>query len=66
MKFAKAVIEKRGFVSDDELAAARNGDLNEGEVVETIANVVANIFTNYLNHVAKTEIDFPEIKVNAA
>ncbi len=66
LKFAKAVIDKRGFVSDDELAAARNGGLNEGEVVETIANVVANIFTNYVNHVAETEIDFPEVKANAA
>ena len=66
LKFAKAVIEKRGFVGDDQIAAARNGGLNEGEIVETIANVVANIFTTYLNHVAETEIDFPEVKANAA
>lgn len=27
--------------------------------METVANVVANIFTNDLNHVADTDIDFP-------
>jgi len=30
-------------------------------VTELVANVAANILTNYLNHVAQTEIDFPKI-----
>jgi hypothetical protein len=30
--------------------------------VETIANVVLNIMTNYVNHVARTLVDFPEVK----
>lgn len=39
--------------------AARATDLGDAEIVETVANVVANIFTNDLNHVADTDIDFP-------
>ncbi len=66
LTFATAVIEKRGFVSNEDLAAARNANLNDGEIVETIANVIANIFTNYLNHVAETEIDFPVVNAQAA
>jgi hypothetical protein len=31
-------------------------------VVEIIATVVANVFTNYFNHVAGTVIDFPVVK----
>ena len=66
LTFAKAVVDQRGFVSNEELAAARQGGLDEGEIVETIANVVANIFTNYINHVAETDIDFPVVRAQAA
>ena len=66
LTFAKAVVDERGFVSDADLAAARDAGLNEGEIVETVVNVVANILTNYVNHVAQTDIDFPEVKARAA
>lgn len=66
LTFALAVVEKRGFVSDEDLAAAREAGLTEGEIVETVANVVHNILTNYINHVAQTEIDFPVVRTNAA
>ena len=66
LTFAKAVVDERGFVSDAQLQAARDAGLNEGEIVETIVNVVANILTNYVNHIAQTDIDFPEVKAQAA
>ena len=30
----------------------------EGEIVELVALTALNIFTNYFNHVADTEVDF--------
>ena len=66
LTFAKAVVDERGLVSDADLNSARNAGLNDGEIVEIIANVVANILTNYINHVAQTEIDFPAVKARAA
>lgn len=66
LTFAKAVVDTRGFVSDEDLANARQAGLSDGEIVETVANVVANIFTNYINHVADTDIDFPFVKAQAA
>ncbi|MEO1135936.1 MAG: carboxymuconolactone decarboxylase family protein [Pseudomonadota bacterium] len=66
LKFAVAVVDKRGFVSNDDLSAARNAGLSEGEIVETIGVVVANILTNYINHVAQTDIDFPVVRTKAA
>jgi hypothetical protein len=36
--------------------------LSDAEIVETTAQVALNIFTNYINHVARTVVDFPEVK----
>ncbi len=66
LRFAVAVVDKRGLVSDADLAAAREAGLTQGEIVETVAVVVANILTNYINHVAQTEVDFPVVRAQAA
>lgn len=64
LAFASAVTHKRGLISDSDLQAARDGGLDDGVIVEVIGQVVANIFTNYLNHVADTEIDFPRVSAS--
>jgi hypothetical protein len=33
-----------------------------GEIVEIVAHVALNVFTNYVNKVADTEIDFPVVR----
>jgi len=65
LAFAKAVAVKRGFVSDDDLAKARKGGLDDAAITEIVANVVLNTLTNYINHVAETEIDFPKVTLAA-
>ena len=65
LDFAGAVVEKRGWVEDSDLESARSAGLSDGEIVEVIANVSLNIFTNYFNHAADTEVDFPEVKLPA-
>ncbi|MEN9866974.1 MAG: hypothetical protein RL748_2564 [Pseudomonadota bacterium] len=62
LTFANAIIDSRGRVSDAHLAAVREAGYNEAEIVEIIAHVSLNIFTNYFNFVANTEIDFPLVK----
>jgi uncharacterized peroxidase-related enzyme len=62
LKLARSVVIQRGEVSDSDFASARASGLNDGEIVETIANVALNVFTNYMNHVARTVVDFPEVK----
>ncbi|WP_424984312.1 hypothetical protein [Microbulbifer sp. S227A] len=44
----------------------RLAGLTDADIVETVGNVAANIFTNYLNHVADTDIDFPVRNAHAA
>lgn len=59
--FARALIKNRGQVSDADLQAVKSAGVSEGEIGEIIANVALNIFTNYFNETAQTEIDFPAI-----
>lgn len=66
LRLAKAIVASKGMVADDDLASARNAGLTEADIVETVAQVVANILTNYLNHVAGTDIDFPARRARAA
>lgn len=66
LQLSIAIVKARGLVTETDLARSREAGLTDSDLVETIANVVANIFTNYLNHVAGTEIDFPVRKAQAA
>jgi uncharacterized peroxidase-related enzyme len=61
LKLARAIVVQRGEVRDSDLQQARAAGLTDGEVVETVANVALNIFTNYVNHVARTVVDFPQV-----
>jgi uncharacterized peroxidase-related enzyme len=61
LTFAKAITERRGRVSDADVAAVRRAGLSDAEILDVVANVALTTFTNYLNEVAKTEIDFPVV-----
>lgn len=63
LDFSKVIVEKRGWASDAEVQAVRDAGYTEGEVLEIVATVVANIFTNYMNHVIETENDFPKVEL---
>ena len=65
LKFARAVIVNRGEVSDADLQAVRDAGFSDGEIGEIVANVALNIFTNYFNEIAKTDIDFPKVQLGA-
>jgi uncharacterized peroxidase-related enzyme len=61
LALAKATVDGRGQVGDA-LGAARRAGLSDAEIVEVIANVSLTVFTNYLNLVAGTDIDFPVVR----
>ena len=56
--FARQLVTDRGHVSDDAIRDLRQAGYTEGEIAEIVAHVAVNIFTNYFNHVAETDIDF--------
>lgn len=61
LEFAREIVAQRGLVSDESVQAIRDSGYDDGEIVEIVANVALNLFTNYFNHVAGTEIDFPAV-----
>ena len=66
VRFAARVLEARGRVADTDLAAVRAAGYDDGQIVEIIQHVALNVWTNYLNEVARTEIDFPVVATELA
>jgi uncharacterized peroxidase-related enzyme len=60
LKFSSQLVEKRGLVTDADLKAVRDAGASDAEITEVVAGTALNLFTNYVNHVAETEVDFPE------
>ena len=61
ISFARALLETRGKVADQDLAAIRAAGFSDEEVIEILAHVALNTFTNYFNETALTAIDFPAV-----
>ncbi|RUL75953.1 carboxymuconolactone decarboxylase family protein [Dyella choica] len=59
--FASKVASQRGHVEEADIAAVRAAGFSDAQIVEIVAMVAENTFTNYLNEVAKTDIDFPVV-----
>jgi uncharacterized peroxidase-related enzyme len=66
LRFAAGIVERRGQTTDTELATLRQAGYGDAEIVEIVSVTVLNILTNYLNHVAATEIDFPIVRTKVA
>lgn len=61
LAFAQQLVIRRGELTDADVARVRKAGFDDGEISEIVANVALNIFTNYFNHVAQTEVDFPKV-----
>ncbi len=66
LRFVRALIDERGAVTDAELQAVRDAGFDDEEIVETVAHVALNVFTNTLNVLAQTTIDFPVVQLAGA
>lgn len=61
VRFAGAVVRERGHVSNADVQAVKAAGYTDGQVIEIVLHVALNTLTNYVNEVAKTEIDFPVV-----
>jgi uncharacterized peroxidase-related enzyme len=66
VRFARQVMESRGHVSDAELRAVRDAGYTDAQVIEIVQHVALNTWTNYINSVANTAIDFPVVAARKA
>lgn len=64
LNFTLAVVKTKGFVSDSDMQTLRAAGYTDTQIVEIVAVIAGTIFTNYFNHVAGTEVDFPLVKVD--
>jgi uncharacterized peroxidase-related enzyme len=66
VRFAVKLVKARGHVSDADVQAVKKAGYNDAQVIEIVLHVALNTLTNYVNEVAKTEIDFPVVTAKAA
>lgn len=59
LRLVDDILEREGFVTDDQVAAARDAGLSDQQIIEVLGQVIVNFFTNYFNHLNETEVDFP-------
>lgn len=66
VRFAAKVTRQRGRVSEDDVRAVKLAGYDDAQIIEIVQHVALNTWTNYINEVAKTEIDFPVVTHRAA
>jgi len=65
LRFTQAVVLQRGEVSDEDFQVLGKSGFTDAQIVEIVANIALNIFSNYFNNVAKTEVDFTLLQPGA-
>jgi AhpD family alkylhydroperoxidase len=63
LRFALLLVEKRGQVDAADLQAVKVAGFNDEEIVEILAHVALNLFTNYVNVAFAVPVDFPSVKL---
>lgn len=66
LRFALQLVESRGQVSATQVQALRDAGFDDAQVVELIAHVALNLFTNYLNVALDVPVDFPGVRLKRA
>ena len=65
LRFAVAVVNNRAQVDDADVASLREAGYSDEEIVEILAHVALNLFTNYINVAFQVPVDFPSVKLRA-
>lgn len=61
--FALKVVEKRGQITAADVQKLRSVGFEEGAIMEILAHVALNLFTNYVNVAFDVPVDFPGVKL---
>ncbi|WP_265868591.1 carboxymuconolactone decarboxylase family protein [Streptomyces sp. SKN60] len=66
LRITGAIMESGGRVSDAALADARAAGVSDAELAEIVGHVALNVLSNFFNHVAQPELDFPLVPAQLA
>jgi uncharacterized peroxidase-related enzyme len=66
LKFALRLVSERGQLSAEDVAAVRSAGFDDEHIVEILAHVALNLFTNYVNVALDVPLDFPKVALSPA
>ena len=66
LRFALRLVDARGQVGEDDLQNLRRAGFDDEAVVEIVAHVALNLFTNYVNIAFAVPVDFPAVPLAPA
>lgn len=66
LAFALDLVERRGQVDASSIDKVRSAGFTDEEIVEILAHVALNLFTNYVNNAFDVPIDFPSVALRQA
>ena len=66
LAFALKVVDRRADVGDADIVALREAGFDDEAIVELLAHVALNLFTNYVNVALAVPVDFPGVKLRPA
>ncbi|WP_317202537.1 peroxidase-related enzyme [Janthinobacterium sp.] len=64
LTFALKVVGNRAQLSNADVAQLREAGYDDEHIVEILAHVALNIFTNYVNVALEVPVDFPKVALN--
>jgi len=66
VKFAARLTKLRGHITGQDFATIKAAGYTDAQIIEIVQHVALNTWTNYVNTVGETEVDFPVVKANKA
>lgn len=66
LAFALKIVRNRAAVTEDDIGALRAAGFDDEGVVEILAHVALNLFTNYVNVALDVPVDFPSVGLKRA
>ena len=66
LRFVLQLVNERGQVDAADVQALRDQGVNDEQIVEIVAHVALNLFTNYVNVALAVPVDFPGVKLRPA
>lgn len=64
LNFARSLVLRRMDLPTGDVQVLKDAGFTDAEVVELVANVALNVYTNWFNHVVQPEVDFPKVKLS--
>lgn len=64
LSFAIKLVDQRGQLSDADVQGLHDAGFNDEAIVEILAHVALNLFTNYVNVAFAVPVDFPSVALH--